>query len=180
MTKAPLSPLTPPMAPFAPWPFYAEDEIEAVTRVLRSGKVNYWTGQDGRRFEEEYAEAAGCKYAVALANGTNALELALVALQIPPGSEVMTTPRTFIASASCIIMRGCIPILADVDLDSGNIAYKMMLKLGGAEAIGPILMGMGAPVNVLQRGSTLNEVVSMAAVTVVQAQDLEAATTASA
>ncbi len=71
-------------------------------------------------------------------------------------------------------------VLIFPDLDSGNIAYKMMLKLGGAEAIGPILMGMGAPVNVLQRGSTLNEVVSMAAVTVVQAQDLEAATTASA
>jgi malate dehydrogenase (oxaloacetate-decarboxylating)(NADP+) len=66
-------------------------------------------------------------------------------------------------------------VLIFPDLESGNIAYKLMLKLGGAEAIGPILMGMGAPVNVLQRGSALNEVVNMAAVTVVQAQDFEAA-----
>ena len=65
-------------------------------------------------------------------------------------------------------------VLVFPDLDSGNIAYKLMLKVGGAEAIGPILMGIGGPVNVLQRGSTVNEVVSMAAVTVVQAQDFAA------
>ena len=129
MTKAPLSPSNPPVAPFAPWPFYAEDEIEAVTRVLRSGKVNYWTGEEGRLFEQEYAVAAGCKYAVALSNGTNALELALVALQIPPGSEVITTPRTFIASASCVVMRGCIPVLADVDPDSGNITAESIARV---------------------------------------------------
>ena len=125
MPKEPLAPST----PFAPWPFYAEDEIEAVTKVLRSGKVNYWTGQEGRRFEEEYAAAAGCKYAVALANGTNALELALVALQIPPGSEVITTPRTFIASASCVVMRGCVPVLADVDPNSGNITAETIARV---------------------------------------------------
>jgi len=129
MTKEPLAPPTQAKAPFAPWPFYAEDEIEAVTRVLRSGKVNYWTGQEGRHFEEEYAAAAGCKHAVALANGTNALELALVALQIPPGSEVITTPRTFIASASCIVMRGCTPVLADVDPDSGNITAETIAQV---------------------------------------------------
>ena len=100
-----------------------------MTRVLRSGKVNYWTGEEGRRFEEEYAAAAGCKYAVALANGTNALELALVALQIPPGSEVVTTPRTFISSASCIVMRGCITALADVDPDSGNITAESIAQV---------------------------------------------------
>jgi dTDP-4-amino-4,6-dideoxygalactose transaminase len=114
---------------FAPWPHYTEDEIEAVTRVLRSGKVNYWTGQEGRHFEEEYAAAVDCGYAVALANGTNALELALVALQIPPGSEVITTPRTFIASASCIVMRGCIPVFADVDPDSGNITADSIAQV---------------------------------------------------
>jgi dTDP-4-amino-4,6-dideoxygalactose transaminase len=128
MTKE--SPASSPVAPsFAPWPFYAEDEIEAVTRVLRSGKVNYWTGTEGREFEKEYAEAAGCKYAVALANGTNALELALVALQIPPGSEVITTPRTFIASASSAVMRGCVPVLADVDPDSGNITAETIAQV---------------------------------------------------
>ena len=129
MTKAPLSQSTPPVAPFAPWPFYAEDEMEAVTRVLRSGKVNYWTGQEGRHFEEEYAAAAGCKYAVALANGTNALELALVALQVPPGSEVIATPRTFIASASCAVMRGCVPVMADVDPNSGNITAESIASV---------------------------------------------------
>jgi dTDP-4-amino-4,6-dideoxygalactose transaminase len=126
MTKEPTTLST---QAIAPWPFYAEDEIEAVSRVLRSGKVNYWTGQEGRRFEEEYAAAAGCKHAVALANGTNALELALVALQIPPGSEVITTSRTFIASASCIVMRGCIPVLADVDPDSGNLTAESIAQV---------------------------------------------------
>ena len=116
-------------APFAPWPHYAEDEVEAVARVLRSGKVNYWTGQEGRLFEKEYAEAAGCRYGIALANGTNALELALVALQIPPGSEIITTPRTFIASASCIVMRGCVPVLADVDPNSGNLTADSIAQV---------------------------------------------------
>ena len=102
-----------------------------MTRVLRSGKVNYWTGQEGRPIEDEYAAAAGCNYAVARAKSINALELALVALQIPSGSEVITTPRTFIATASCIIMRGCIPVLADVDPDSGNITAES-IKIGRA------------------------------------------------
>lgn len=129
MTNVSLAPSTPIATPFAPWPFYAEDEVEAVARVLRSGKVNYWTGTEGREFEKEYAVAADCKYAVALANGSNALELALVALQIPPDSEVITTPRTFIASASCAVMRGCTPVLADVDPDSGNITAKTIANV---------------------------------------------------
>lgn len=129
MSPKPLTPITPIAAPFAPWPVYAQDEVDAVSAVLQSGKVNYWTGQEGRRFEEEFAIAVGCKYAVALANGTNALELALIALQIPPGSEVITTPRTFIASASSIVLRGCIPVFADVDPDSGNITAESIAKV---------------------------------------------------
>lgn len=108
----------------APWPFFAEDEIEAAANVLRSGKVNYWTGQEGRQFEEEFAVSAGCKYAVALANGTAALECALKALGIGPGDEVITTSRTFIASASCAVMLGARPIMADVDHDSQNITAE--------------------------------------------------------
>ncbi|MCE1204313.1 MAG: DegT/DnrJ/EryC1/StrS aminotransferase family protein [Holophagaceae bacterium] len=127
MPPKPLVPTSP--APFAPWPFYAEDEVAAVTAVLQSGRVNYWTGQEGRHFEEEYAAATTCRHAVALANGTNALELALVALQIPPGSEVITTPRTFIASASCVVMRGCVPVLADVDPESGNLTAETIAKV---------------------------------------------------
>lgn len=113
---------------FAPWPSYASDEVAAVVRVLESGKVNYWTGQEAREFEKEYAAATGCDHAIALCNGTSALELALYALEIPPGSEVITTPRTFIASASCAVMRGCIPVLTDVDPVSQNITAETIEK----------------------------------------------------
>jgi dTDP-4-amino-4,6-dideoxygalactose transaminase len=115
--------------PFAPWPYYAPDEIAAVTAVLESGRVNYWTGQEGREFEREYAQAAACDHAVALCNGTSALELAIYALDIPPGSEIVTTPRTFIASASCAVMRGCVPVLADVDPVSQNIMAESIEKV---------------------------------------------------
>jgi len=115
--------------PFPTWPHYGQDEIDAVVRVLQSGKVNYWTGQESRLFEQEFAFASGCKYAVALANGTVALELALHALEIPPGSEVITSPRTFIASASAIVARGCVPVLADVDRESGNITAESIEKV---------------------------------------------------
>lgn len=108
----------------APWPYFADDEVAAVQDVLRSGKVNYWTGQIGRDFERDYAEYFGCRYAIALANGTVALELALQALQIGPGDEVIVTPRTFIASASAVVMRGATPVLCDVDRDSGNITAE--------------------------------------------------------
>lgn len=105
----------------APWPYFAPDEIEAATRVLQSGKVNYWTGDEGRQFEREFAASAGCRYAIALANGTVALEAALRALGIGPGDEVITTSRTFIASASCAVAVGARPVIADVDRDSQNI-----------------------------------------------------------
>jgi dTDP-4-amino-4,6-dideoxygalactose transaminase len=108
-------------APFAPWPVFAEDEIEAVAAVLRSGKVNYWTGEESQAFEREFAELVGVKYAVALANGTAALELALHALGIGPGDEVVVPSKTFIASASCVVRVGATPVVADIDPDSQNI-----------------------------------------------------------
>lgn len=101
--------------PFAPWPFLESDEIEAVATVLKSGRINYWTGEQGRLFEREFAEFVGCKHGVAVANGTVALELALHALGIGPGDEVIVPSRTFIASASCVAMRSAIPVIADVD-----------------------------------------------------------------
>lgn len=116
-------------APFAPWPYFPDDEVEAATAVLRSGKVNYWTGTEGREFEKEFAAFTGCNYAIALANGTVALELALYALGIGPGDEVITTCRTFIASASCIVMRGAKPVLADVDTISQNITADTIRPL---------------------------------------------------
>lgn len=105
----------------APWPVFEPDEIEAVTEVMLSGKVNYWTGTEGREFEKEYASVLGVPHAIALHNGTQALELALYALGVGAGDEVITTPRTFIASASAAVMRGAIPVMAEVDRDSGNI-----------------------------------------------------------
>ena len=101
-----------------PWPHFSEDEIAAVTAVLRSGKINYWTGEQGRAFEQEYALATGRRHGIALANGTLALELALHAFGIGPGDEVITASRTYVASASCAVMRGAVPVMADVDADS--------------------------------------------------------------
>lgn len=115
--------------PFAPWPHFAQDEIEAACKTLASGKVNYWTGEEGRRFEEEFAAQAGCKYGVAVANGTVALELALHALGIGPGDEVIVPSRTFIASASCVVMRGAKPVVADVDPNSQNITAETIRPL---------------------------------------------------
>lgn len=105
---------------FPSWPHYDEQQIEAVERVLRSGKVNYWTGEEGRAFESEFAQYCGVKYAVAVSNGTAALELALLALGIGPGDEVIVTSRTFIASASAIVRVGATPVFADVDRVSQN------------------------------------------------------------
>jgi len=115
--------------PLPPWPFFTEDQIEAAAAVLRSGKINYWTGEEGRQFEKEYARYVGCEHAVALANGTVALELALLALGIGPGDEVIVTSRTFIASASCVVVRGGIPLFADVDADSQNMTAETIWPL---------------------------------------------------
>jgi dTDP-4-amino-4,6-dideoxygalactose transaminase len=105
----------------SPWPAFDEAEIGAVADVLRSGRVNYWTGDEGRRFETEFAAHTGSSHAVALANGTLALDVALHALGIGPGDEVVVTPRTFLASASCVANCGAVPVFADVDANSGNL-----------------------------------------------------------
>lgn len=110
------------------WPCYEADERAAVDAVLASGKVNYWTGEQGRLFESEYARHLGVGHAVALANGTVALELALRMWGIGPGDEIITTPRTFIASASCAILLGAQVVFADVDPDSGNISSHSIAR----------------------------------------------------
>lgn len=104
-----------------PWPVYAEDEIDAVASVLKSGQGNYWSGTQGRAFETAFAERCECRHAVALANGTVALELALEAAGVGPGDDVVVTPRSFIASVSCAVRRGARPVFADVCPDSQNI-----------------------------------------------------------
>ncbi|WP_312449961.1 DegT/DnrJ/EryC1/StrS family aminotransferase [Stutzerimonas nitrititolerans] len=107
--------------PFSPWPSFSEEEANAVRDVILSNKVNYWTGQECREFEKEFATWAGTEYAVALANGTVALDVALQALGIGSGDEVVVTPRTFLASVSSIVNAGAVPVFADVDKDSQNI-----------------------------------------------------------
>ena len=108
--------------PFSAWPHFTSEEADAVRHVLLSNKVNYWTGHECRAFETEFAAWTGTKHAVALANGTLALDAALKALGIGPGDEVVVTPRTFIASVSCVINAGATPVFADVDPNSGNLS----------------------------------------------------------
>lgn len=114
---------------FLNWPSFTTEESEAVQKVLLSNKVNYWTGQECRLFEDEFAKWCGSKYAVALANGTLALDVALKALGIKSGDEVIVTSRTFIASISCIVNVGATPVFADVDLSSGNITSETIAKV---------------------------------------------------
>ena len=109
---------------FEPWPSFTQAEADAVSKVLLSNKVNYWTGQECREFEKEFAQFAGTKHAVALANGTVALDVALKALEIGAGDDVIVTSRTFLASASSIVTAGANPIFADVELDSQNISRR--------------------------------------------------------
>jgi len=115
--------------PFAPWPSFTDEEVEAVARVLRSNRVNYWTGEECRDFEREYAAWAGTRHAVALANGTLALDIVWPVLGIGPGDEVICTPRSYQASASTIAMAGATPIFADVDRDSQNITPETVAPL---------------------------------------------------
>ena len=104
------------------WPVYDDEQIAAVEQVLRSGKVNYWTGDICRQFETEYARSLGVPHAIAVANGTNAIELTLEAFNIGPGDEVIVPCRTFLATASSVVTRGARPIFADVDPDSQNVS----------------------------------------------------------
>ncbi len=130
MSLAPSPPL--PKVAFAPWPSFGREETEAAAETLRSGRVNYWTGTEGREFEREFARYAGTGRAIALFNGSVAIELALEALGVRCGDEVVVTPRTFIASASSCAIRGVRPVFADVDRDSGNVTPETV-----AAAIGP-------------------------------------------
>ena len=111
----------------APWPSYSPDEMQAVTEVLQSGRVNYWTGDVTRRFEKAFADWTGTKHAVALANGTLALDLALKALGVGAGDEVIVTPRTFIASVSTVVNARAIPVFADVDEQTQGLSAATIL-----------------------------------------------------
>lgn len=112
---------------FSPWPSFTQEEADAVSQVLLSNKVNYWTGTECREFEKEFAAWAGTDYAVALANGTLALDVALQAMGIGEGDEVIVTPRSFIASVSTVVNAGAIPVFADVDNNTGNISATTII-----------------------------------------------------
>ena len=110
--------------PFSPWPSFSVEEADAVRDVILSNKVNYWTGDECRQFEVEFASWVGVNHAVAVTNGTVALDLALKALCIGPGDEVIVTPRTFLASVSTIVNAGAIPVFAEIDRNSQNITAE--------------------------------------------------------
>lgn len=103
------------------WPNYTKQELQAVSRIIKSNRVNYWTGIEGKKFEEEFADFHKVKYAIAVSNGSVALDIALHAIDIKPGDEVIVTPRSYIASVSCVINSKAKPVFVDVDLDTQNM-----------------------------------------------------------
>src|SRR5512143_848238 len=113
----------------APWPQFDEDAIRAVEQVLRSGKVNYWTGRRGMEFEQEFAKWQGSRYAISVATGTAALHVGLSALGIGPGDEVIVPSYTFIASSFSIVQSGAIPRFADVNLEDHCLSVESAGKL---------------------------------------------------
>ena len=110
----------------SPWPFYDDEQLSNVTKILKSGKVNYWTGNQGKIFEKEFSEKFDAKYSVALANGSLALSCAYLALNLKKDDEIITTPRTFIATSSSAVLLGLRPKFVDVDINSGLITSEMI------------------------------------------------------
>jgi dTDP-4-amino-4,6-dideoxygalactose transaminase len=136
------------------WPRFADDEIRAVARVLRSGRVNQWTGEEVSKFEEEFRKFVGAKYAVAFANGSLALEAAFASLDLRPGSEVVVPARTFVATAMSVVRAGLTPVFADVGEDglsraphleaavTGRTGAVCVVHLGG-KAVDQAVCGVG-------------------------------------
>ena len=129
--------------PLAPWPQFDPEQIAAASRVLASGKVNTWTGQETTTFEQEFAAWCGSSYAIAMANGSLALSAAYLAIGLGAGDELITTPRTFIATASSAVLLGARPVFADVDADSGAIT---------AESIAPLITARTKAIAVVHLG----------------------------
>ena len=125
------------------WPFYDDDQIRACTETLRSGSVNAWTGDNVDLFQSDFSSFIGTKYSIAIANGSLALSSAYRALGIGAGDEVITTPRTFIATSSELVLLGAIPIFADVDIQSGCIT---------AETIEPLITNRTRAISVVHLG----------------------------
>ncbi len=118
------------------WPVFDQEQIDAVAAVLRSGKVNAWTGPDVAAFEAEYSAYTGAPHAIAMANGSVTLDTALRVLDLAPGDEVIVTPRSFVVSASAVLLAGGVPVFADVDPDSQNISAVTIAPLIGPRTRG--------------------------------------------
>ena len=129
------------------WPYFDEKQIKRVSNILNSGKVNYWTGQETKLFEREFAGWSNNKYAIALANGSLALSSAYLALKIGEGDEVITTPRTFIATSTSICLLKAKPVFADIDQNSGNIT---------AQSIEPLITNKTKAISVVHIGGWLS------------------------
>ena len=111
------------------WPQFDENAIEAVEKVLRSGKVNYWTGPLGMEFEKKFAAWQGSKHAISVNSGTSALHVALTALGIGPGDEVIVPSYTFIATSFSVLQAGAVPRFADVNIEDHCISVESAEKL---------------------------------------------------
>ncbi len=133
--------------PMPTWPNFGASERDAVLRALDSGHLTYWSGNEGRHLEAEFASACGRTHAIAVANGTLALELALRAFGVGPGDEVVVPARTFIATASSVVAVGAVPVIADVDPHSGTLTAETTLPALSARtrAVIPVHLG-GWPV----------------------------------
>ena len=125
------------------WPHFDSEQIDSVTRVLTSGMVNTWTGNETKFFETEFAEWCGSTHAIAIANGSLALSAAYLSVGFRQGDELITTPRTFIATASSAVLLGAQPIFADVDPNSGAIT---------ADSIAPLINSRTKAISVVHLG----------------------------
>ena len=125
------------------WPYFDNDQIDSVTRLLSSGKVNSWTGTETSAFENDFADWCGTRKAIAISNGSLALSSAYLAIGLGQGDELITTPRTFIATASSAVLLGAKPVFADVDPDSGSIT---------AETIAPLITSSTKAISVVHLG----------------------------
>ena len=131
--------------PFPPWPHFFDDEIEEVQKVLREGRVNYWTGTRGREFQERFARFCGANHGIAVMNGTAALHVALAAAQIGPGDEVIVPPRTFIATTFSVLHQNAVPIDIEEQADIPNSPLEPTIVPIKTEPQGDIPVTEGPP-----------------------------------
>ena len=109
------------------YPNFDKHTLKRVNDVLKSGRVNYWTGNECKNFEKEFSKYIGNKYGITVSNGSVALELALKSLGLKKKDEIIVSPRSFIISASCVLNLELKPIFADVD-ENGNLSIEGIKK----------------------------------------------------